>query len=115
MFFEQEVARIRQVQHPNLVVAIEHFGSTAVPGLAKGIIDLVGVGVHSLALTGQQACCGIGDAGILLLGRRDPRSDLPFYQRVAPNGPRTHHLHVWLSHTVNFPPAIPRLPASAPE
>jgi len=53
MFFEQEAARIRQVLHPNLVVAIEQFGSTAVPGLAaKAIIDLL-VGVHLLAQAQQ--------------------------------------------------------------
>ena len=45
--FEQERANLQSVLGP-LVLAIEHMGSTAVPGLAaKPIIDLL-VGVHDL-------------------------------------------------------------------
>lgn len=46
--FEIEAARIHEVLG-NLILAIEHFGSTAVPGLAaKPIIDIL-VGVPSLS------------------------------------------------------------------
>jgi GrpB-like predicted nucleotidyltransferase (UPF0157 family) len=41
--FEREAAHIRAVLDGGLIDRIEHFGSTAVPGLAaKPIIDLLG-------------------------------------------------------------------------
>lgn len=53
--FEQETAQIWAVLGRDLVTRIEHFGSTAVPGLAaKPIIDLL-VGVHSLSTAKQAA------------------------------------------------------------
>ena len=42
ILFQQEAARIRETLKGNLITRIEHFGSTAVPGLAaKPIIDLL--------------------------------------------------------------------------
>ncbi|MBD2073332.1 GrpB family protein [Phormidium sp. FACHB-592] len=55
LLFEQESARIQAVLEGDLVTRIEHFGSTAVPGLAaKPIIDLL-VGVRSLVEARQIA------------------------------------------------------------
>jgi GrpB-like predicted nucleotidyltransferase (UPF0157 family) len=46
--FESEVVSIRAALPPDSIVRIEHFGSTAVPGLAaKPIVDIL-VGVRSL-------------------------------------------------------------------
>ena len=47
--FAREEARLRVVLPPSLVIAIEHFGSTSIPGLAaKPIIDIL-IAVASLA------------------------------------------------------------------
>ena len=73
--------------------AIEHIGSTAVPGLAaKPIIDML-VGVQSLAAFESQA------KRLAVFGYQyipDYESALPdrrFFKRVV-NGVRTHHVHV---------------------
>ena len=55
LMFEAEAARLASVLSRDLVVCIDHIGSTAVPGLvAKPIIDLL-VSVHSLAEAKQVA------------------------------------------------------------
>ncbi|MGF1589301.1 MAG: GrpB family protein [Pleurocapsa sp.] len=42
LLFQEEVTRIRKVLDTTFITRIEHFGSTAVPGLAaKPIIDLL--------------------------------------------------------------------------
>ncbi len=76
----------------NLKPAIEHIGSTAVPGLAaKPIIDML-VGVQSLAALESQA------QRLALYGYQY----IPEYERALPdrrffkrmvNGVRTHHVH----------------------
>ncbi len=89
--FEQERARLMAL-FPTLL-AVEHFGSTAVPGMpAKPIIDII-AGVASMA-----------DADllfepILANGYTTSRAfnemllDRKWFMRAA-NGHRTHHLHV---------------------
>ncbi len=47
--FDEEAERLRAVLDPSLIVGLEHFGSTAIPGLsAKPIIDIL-IAVRSLA------------------------------------------------------------------
>src|SRR5712664_392478 len=47
--FDEEAKRLRAILDPSLIVGLEHFGSTAVPGLsAKPIIDIL-IAVRSLA------------------------------------------------------------------
>ena len=41
LLFNEEAKRLRAVLDPSLIVGLEHFGSTAVPGLsAKPILDI---------------------------------------------------------------------------
>ena len=48
VLFDEEAKRLRAVLDPSLILGIEHFGSTAVPGLsAKPIIDIL-IAVRSL-------------------------------------------------------------------
>jgi hypothetical protein len=73
------------------VVALEHFGSTAVPGLgAKPLLDLL-AGVRSLAvvarLDGPLRGAGYEDTGVRLRDRR-------LYSRGGPYNEGTHHLHL---------------------
>ena len=50
LLFDEEARRLRAVLDPSLIVGLEHFGSTAIPGLsAKPIIDIV-IAVRSLAV-----------------------------------------------------------------
>ena len=71
-------------------LAIEHFGSTAVPGLAaKPIIDIL-VAVRDLAVADLVAP---RLAGLGYKERAIPESDRRFFERHV-NGVRTHHLHL---------------------
>jgi GrpB-like predicted nucleotidyltransferase (UPF0157 family) len=38
--FAEEAALLRAALHPDLVVGLEHFGSTAIPGLAANIASV---------------------------------------------------------------------------
>lgn len=91
--FEQERTRLHAALG-SLVVAIEHVGSTAVPGLAaKPIIDLL-VGVHSLTEALSRCIEPLQTLGYAYMP--EYRSWLPdelFFRRGIP-GPWTHHVHI---------------------
>lgn len=92
--FTEEAARVWQVLGKDLVVEIEHIGSTAVPGLAaKPIIDLM-VGVHSLELA-QVAIPALEALGYVYW-REDPRPGRMFFVKGMPpySLQRTHHIHI---------------------
>ncbi len=90
--YEREAARIREAAGEH-VVALEHVGSTAVPGLAaKPIVDLLGgverladadAAVDALEAIGYDYCPAFEES---LPQRR--------YFRRTVNGHHTHHLHV---------------------
>jgi GrpB-like predicted nucleotidyltransferase (UPF0157 family) len=93
--FAAEAARLCAVLDPALVLGIEHFGSTAIPGLAaKPIIDIL-VAVRSLA----QAKATMIEP-IIALGYvywpDNPKSDRMFFVKgMPPYGERrTHHVHI---------------------
>lgn len=90
--FEEEKARILEVAGSRLL-AVEHVGSTAIPGiLAKPVLDILG-GVRTLAdgdaLVTRLAAIGyeyVPEYEAIIPDRR--------YFRKGPAGARTHHLHV---------------------
>jgi GrpB-like predicted nucleotidyltransferase (UPF0157 family) len=93
--FAQEAARLRAALDGDLVLAIEHFGSTAIPGLAaKPIIDIL-IGVRAL----RQARAGFV-APLRRLGyvfwADNPKTDRLFFVKGMPpyGARRTHHVHV---------------------
>ncbi|MBW4619480.1 MAG: GrpB family protein [Cyanosarcina radialis HA8281-LM2] len=103
VLFDREAARIREVLDRDLVTRIEHFGSTAVPGLAaKPIIDLL-VGVRwrslfwknvSLVEAKQVAISQLKSLGYdYWCDNPDPQR-MFFVKGLPPNGPRTHHIHI---------------------
>lgn len=94
VLFEQEATRLRQILAQKLIVCIEHFGSTAVPGLAaKPIIDLL-VGVNSLTLAKQVAVSQLEALGYSYWSDNpDPRR-MFFVKGLPSNGLRTHHIHM---------------------
>jgi GrpB-like predicted nucleotidyltransferase (UPF0157 family) len=91
--FEQERAKLAAALGP-LAVAIEHVGSTAVPGLAaKPIIDLL-AGVRRLDDAEPHCIEALQAIGYTFMP--DYRSFLPdqlFFRKGVP-GPWTHHVHV---------------------
>ncbi len=92
--FAAEAARVRAALGDDLVVAIEHFGSTAIPGLsAKPIIDLL-VAVRSLSEAKQRGIPALEALGYAYW-LEDPAPNRMFFVKgLPPNGPRSHHVHV---------------------
>lgn len=89
--FDEERAKIADALGP-LAVAIEHIGSTSVPGLgAKPIIDLL-VGVRSLAEARSRCIEPIEALGYTHLP--EYRAWLPEQIFFRKGMPWTHHVHV---------------------
>ncbi|MGD2183945.1 GrpB family protein [Lusitaniella coriacea] len=92
--FEREVARIRKVLNENIISRIEHFGSTAVPGLAaKPIIDIL-IGVRSLTEAKQIAISGLETLGYAYWFDNPDPQRMFFVKGLPPKPARTHHIHI---------------------
>lgn len=93
VLFEQERARIKQALGP-FAVAIEHAGSTSVPGLpSKPIIDIL-VGVPGLEEAKQRAIEPIKSLGYVYLPEYVSWLPGELFFRKGPPGPWTHHIHL---------------------
>lgn len=95
--FKEEAAFLRRKLPKKLVKRIEHFGSTAVPGLsAKPIIDIL-VEVTSLDETKNQIVSILEIERYEYFWRPTIGDQPPYYawfiKRDA-NGKRTHHIHM---------------------
>lgn len=93
--FATEVKQLRGVLDPELVLGIEHFGSTAVPGLAaKPIIDIL-IAVRSLAQAKAAMVEPLRALGYVYWAE-NPKTDRMFFVKgMPPYGERrTHHVHV---------------------
>lgn len=93
--FAQEAAVLQRALAHEPILAIEHIGSTAVPGLcAKPIIDLL-VLVPVLAAARPRLIPGIEGLGYACW-HENPRTDRLFFVKGLPPAPsgRTHHVHV---------------------
>ena len=97
--FERERRHLLSCLPEDLVVRIEHFGSTAVPGLAaKPIIDML-VEVTDLAAVRERVVPLLESQGYEYFWRPTFGDDgAPFYawfiKRDPASGRRTHHIHV---------------------
>jgi GrpB-like predicted nucleotidyltransferase (UPF0157 family) len=93
--FAVEAQQLRAALDPRQVLGIEHFGSTAVPGLAsKPIIDIL-IAVTSLAqakVTMVEAITALG----YVYWAENPKTDRMFFVKgMPPYGERrTHHVHI---------------------
>lgn len=95
--FAEEAARLRTVLPADLIGRIEHFGSTAVPGLAaKPIIDML-VEVRSMEAVAQSIAPILKCEGYEYFWRdREPGLpgiDYAWFIRRDAAGRRTHHIH----------------------
>lgn len=95
--FEDEAAFLRGKLPRKLVKRIEHFGSTAVPGLsAKSIIDIL-VEVTSLEEARKQIVPILEAEGYEYFWRPTVGDRPPYYAwfiKRDSNGNRTHHIHM---------------------
>src|SRR5215813_5548634 len=96
--FRREAEHLRSCLPAGLIRRIEHFGSTAVPGLsAKPIIDLL-VEVCSLRAARLEIAPVLQAQGYDYFWRPSFGDDLPpwyaFFIRRNQHGTRTHHIHM---------------------
>ena len=91
--FEAESARVLSTLGGDLVIKIEHVGSTSIPGLAaKPIIDML-VFVHSLTRA-KDKISALEALGYAYWEDNPDKTRLFFVRGLPPNGPRTHHIHI---------------------
>lgn len=96
--FGQETARLRRSLPTELIGRIEHFGSTAVPGLsAKPVIDML-VEIRILRAARTEVAPVLAGMGYDYFWRPTFGDDVPpwyaFFIRRDQNGQRTHHIHM---------------------
>lgn len=98
-WFEEEKAHLRSCLPRELVGRIEHFGSTAVPGLsAKPIVDML-IEVTDLQQTRERIAPLLEAQGYDYFWRPTSGNDVPpfyawFIKRNSKSGARTHHIHM---------------------
>ena len=92
--FEREAAFLQRILPKSIVVKIEHFGSTAVPGLeAKPIIDML-VEVSSLVDTQEHIVPILEAVGYDYFWRTDVSPPYAWFIKRDSQGKRTHHIHM---------------------
>ena len=94
-WFEQESANLRTTLTKDLILRVEHIGSTAIPGMAaKPVIDML-VEIPAFDRAQAIAIPSLQAKGYEYIWRSDrPPGHMMFIKRSSPNGPRTHHLHM---------------------
>jgi GrpB-like predicted nucleotidyltransferase (UPF0157 family) len=94
LLFEKEAEFLRRLLPASLIKGIEHFGSTAIPGLAaKPIIDML-VEVDSLEETQKQIVPVLESEGYDYFWRTDCQPPYAWFIKRNAEGQRTHHLHM---------------------
>ena len=94
LMFEEAAAQVADVLSKDLVIRIDHIGSTAVPGFAaKPIIDVL-VSVHSLIQARQVAVPALEKLGYTYWFDNPDPQRMFFVKGLPPNSPRTHHIHI---------------------
>lgn len=92
--YENEAAFLRLKLPQSVVIKIEHFGSTAVPGLAaKPVIDVL-VQVSSLEETKEQIVPILEAEGYDYFWRTDDSPAYAWFIKRDSEGKRTHHIHM---------------------
>jgi GrpB-like predicted nucleotidyltransferase (UPF0157 family) len=95
VLFDEEARRLRAVLDPSLIVGLEHFGSTAIPGLpAKPIIDIL-IAVRSLAAAQASFVEALRKLDYVYWADNPKKDRLFFVKGMPPFGSkRSHHVHV---------------------
>jgi GrpB-like predicted nucleotidyltransferase (UPF0157 family) len=93
--FDQEARRLRSVLDPSLIIGLEHFGSTSIPGLlAKPIIDIL-IAVRSLVEAQATFVAALGTLDYVYWAD-NPKQDRMFFVKGMPpfGSRRSHQVHV---------------------
>jgi len=93
--FEEERAVLERTLPPDQVLAIEHAGSTAIPGLAaKPIIDIF-IAVPSIEVARATLVASIEAIGYVYWAENPDKTRMFFVKGMPPYGERrTHHVHI---------------------
>ena len=92
--YGEEVRRLEPIFPDGALIAIEHIGSTAVPGLAaKPVIDLMGL-VRSLNAARRSLIAPIEALGYAYWANNPDRDRMFFVRGLPPEPKRTHHLQL---------------------
>jgi GrpB-like predicted nucleotidyltransferase (UPF0157 family) len=90
--FLEQSTRLTAILHPWLASAVEHVGSTAVPGLrAKPVVDIL---APVVSLTQAQAAIAPLTADGWLFWPDDPNRSYRLWLLRPKPAARTHHLHI---------------------
>jgi GrpB-like predicted nucleotidyltransferase (UPF0157 family) len=97
--FDEEAKRLRAALDPSLISGLEHFGSTAVPGLsAKPIIDIL-IAVRSLADAQTSFVEALRKLDYVYWADNPKKDRMFFVKGMPPFGSRrSHHVHVTETH-----------------
>jgi GrpB-like predicted nucleotidyltransferase (UPF0157 family) len=95
LLFNEEARRLRAVLDPSLIMGLEHFGSTAIPGLsAKPIIDIL-IAVRSLAAAQATFVEALRTLDYVYWADNPKKDRMFFVKGMPPFGSRrSHHVHV---------------------
>ena len=92
--FKDEAKFLRDKLPKSVIIRIEHFGSTAVPGLAaKSVIDIL-VQVSSSEETRTQIVPLLESEGYDYFWRTDSSPAYAWFIKRDAEGKRTHHIHM---------------------
>jgi GrpB-like predicted nucleotidyltransferase (UPF0157 family) len=93
--YEEEAARLRALFGPDLIHRLEHFGSTAVPGLAaKPIVDIL-VEITSFESATAKIIPALEQCGYIYSWQGDPDSGhMALWKGYVPDVPLKYHLHM---------------------
>jgi GrpB-like predicted nucleotidyltransferase (UPF0157 family) len=92
--FRDEAEFLRNKLPKSVIIRIEHFGSTAIPGLAaKPVIDIL-VEVSSLEETRTQIVPLLESEGYDYFWRTDTSPAYAWFIKRNSEGKRTHHIHM---------------------
>jgi len=93
--YAAEAARVQAALPAGLVHAVEHFGSTAIPGMvAKPVIDIL-IAVRSIEQARTAAVAPMVALGYAFWADNPKRDRLFFVKGLPPAAPhRTHHVHM---------------------
>ncbi len=99
LLFDEEAKRLRAVLDPSLIVGLEHFGSTAIPGLsAKPIIDIL-IAVRSLVAAQATFVEALRKLDYVYCADNPKKDRMFFVKGMPPFGARrSHHVHVTEPH-----------------
>src|SRR6266550_7246463 len=95
LLFNEEAKQLRAILDPSLIVGLEHFGSTAIAGLAaKPIIDIL-IAVRSLAAAQASFVEALRTLDYVYWADNPKKDRMFFVKGIPPFGSRrSHHVHV---------------------